>query len=76
MTIGERIRKLREERGITGEELARRVNVTSSYIYQLERGKTLPYMTAKRVAEVLGCTLEDLDPESEKNRPERAAGID
>lgn len=64
MTLGERIKKKREEMGISGAELARRIEATSSYIYQLERGtKVMPYPTLKVIAEALGCTVIDLDPD-------------
>lgn len=48
MTIGERVKKKREEIGISGSELARRVEVNRSYICQLERGtKSMPHETLK-----------------------------
>lgn len=64
MTIGERVKKKREEIGISGSELARRVDVNRSYICQLERGtKSMPHETLKVIAKTLGCTVFDLDPD-------------
>lgn len=64
MTLGERIKERRKEMGISGAELARRIEVTSSYICQLERGtKIMPTPTLKAIAEALGCTALDLDPD-------------
>lgn len=37
--IGERIRKLREEQGITREELATRAEITTKFLYEVENGK-------------------------------------
>lgn len=37
--IGERIRKLREEKGITREELATRAEITTKFLYEVENGK-------------------------------------
>lgn len=64
MTTGERIKARREEMEVSGAELARRINVTSSYIYQLEREtKVMPTPTLKAIAAALGCTALDLDPD-------------
>ena len=64
MTLGERIKERREEMGISGAELARRIEVTSSYIYQLERDtKIMPTPTLKASAAARGCTALDLDPD-------------
>lgn len=64
MTTGERIKARREEMEVSGAELARRIDVTSSYIYQLERGtKVMPTPTLKAIAAALDCTALDLDPD-------------
>ncbi len=71
MTLGERIKERRKEMGISGAELARRIEVVSSYIYQLERGtKIMPTPTLKAIAEALGCTALDLDPDLGKQAPD------
>ena len=37
--IGKRIRKLREEQGITREELASKSEITAKFLYEVENGK-------------------------------------
>ena len=39
MNFGERVRQLREGCGITQKELAQRLNVSSSYVNKVERGR-------------------------------------
>ncbi len=53
--LGENIRALRKEKGITIKELARRMNVSTSYISMLENGKTGKTMpvTIKKVSDAL-----------------------
>ena len=58
MEIGEKIKRARQEAGITQAELARRLNVTPQTIGQYERGLINPkYETALKFAEAL-----DLQP--------------
>jgi transcriptional regulator with XRE-family HTH domain len=56
------IRRLREAKDMTQEQLAKRVGVTQSYIAQLESGrKTSPSLTAlKKIAAVLGVNIAAL----------------
>ena len=37
--VGKRIRKLREERGMTREELAVKAEITTKFLYEVENGK-------------------------------------
>ena len=37
--VGTRIRKLREERGMTREELASKAEITTKFLYEVENGK-------------------------------------
>jgi len=61
MTIGENIKKLREAKGMTQEQLAEKINVSRPYITQLERGsKILNVLTGEILAKALGCTLTEL----------------
>ena len=62
MSIGERVRKLREERGMTQAELAQKVgNCQQTMIASIEKGsKALPLATAITMAEVFGITLDEL----------------
>jgi len=53
--LGQRLRQLRRERGITASALAAGVGVTKGMISQLERGLVSPSMnTLQRLAEFLG----------------------
>lgn len=61
MSIGDNIRRIRKERGMTQEELARKIYVAASMICMIERGTKVPSMpTGKAIAEVLGVSMEDL----------------
>src|SRR5262245_56748691 len=56
-----RIRELREARGMTGEQLARAIGTTSATIYKLERGdRRLTADWMEKIAAVLRCTIADL----------------
>lgn len=55
------IREMRERKGISQAELARRLKVSRSYINTLENNKKTPNLRmAVRIAEALGCTLNDI----------------
>ena len=52
--VPDRVRKRREERGITGADLARRVGVSPAYVSQIEKGLRVPDVpVAIRIAHVL-----------------------
>jgi transcriptional regulator with XRE-family HTH domain len=65
-TIGQRIRRYREERGLTASELAEQADVAKSYLSTLEHeseGKNVRRPSADtlyRIAEVLGVAMSDL----------------
>lgn len=59
--IGERIRFLRKERGLSQEELAYRASLHNTYIGQLERGeKNATIESVAKVCAALEITLEEL----------------
>lgn len=61
MSIGENIRRLRENKNYTQKDLACKVNVTQSMINQIERGtKVLTVPLGCAIAKALGCELTDL----------------
>jgi transcriptional regulator with XRE-family HTH domain len=64
LTMGERIARMRQRRGMTPSELARRANIPLSTLSVIERGKRkgegLTVATAKRIAEALGVSLDYL----------------
>lgn len=57
--VGGRIRKLREEQGITREELASKAEITTKFLYEVENGKK--GMSAKnlcKIAEALSSSCD------------------
>ena len=61
-TLGDRIRELREENDLTLRELAARIDVTASFISDIELGRRDPSdERIRQLAKILGTTVEDLD---------------
>ena len=61
MSIGLNIKKLREERGMTQEELAAAIDVSRSMIAQIERDSRCPTLIlGSRIADALGTGLGEL----------------
>lgn len=61
MTLGERIRKLREERNMTQVELAEKVNVTKQAICSCENDINSPRpVVLARIADALDCSADYL----------------
>lgn len=61
MTIAENIRRLRESKGMTQEQLAEVMNVTHGAVSLWESGKrSMNVKTADQLAQALGVTLNDL----------------
>jgi len=59
--VGQRIKKLREERKWSLSELARQARISRSYLYQIEIGKSSPTEDKLRsIANALGVTLSNL----------------
>ena len=69
MEIGNKIKNLRLEKGLTQEELGERTDLSKGYISQLERDLSSPSMdTFFSLLEVLGCTPKDFFNEEERNQ--------
>ena len=61
-TLGDRIRELREKNDLTLRELAAKIDVTASFISDIELGRRDPSdERIRQLAQILGTTLEDLD---------------
>lgn len=59
--MGLRIRTLRKERGLTGEQLAEMVGITKGYISEIETGKKTPGAgLVIRFAAALNCEVYEL----------------
>ena len=58
MTIGDRIKELRNEKGMTQEELAKCIDSTKQTIYKYENNivTNIPSDKIEKIAEVLGTT--------------------
>lgn len=55
MTVGENIRRIRKEKGLTQKQLGERLNMTQSAIGQFENDKTSPKIeTVDKIASALG----------------------
>lgn len=55
------LKRLREDRGITQEELAFEAGITASALSRIERGLNTPgWMTVRRLAEALEVSLVEL----------------
>ena len=61
MTIGEKINELRKAKNLKFNELAEKSGVSVVTLSNWNKGKTQPQLIAlKKVADVLGCDLEEL----------------
>ncbi|WP_164508979.1 helix-turn-helix domain-containing protein [Clostridium rectalis] len=64
--LGERIKKRREELGLTMEDLAVKIGVSKSSIYYLENGTNKPRLdTLQQISEQLHCSISYLIGEDE-----------
>jgi transcriptional regulator with XRE-family HTH domain len=75
MNLGKKIRRMRQTRGVTAVELAKRSRVTTGFISQLEHSHTVPSLqTLQRVAAALDVSLtyflldESLQPQVVRQR--------
>ena len=73
MTLAEIIVALREERGWSQSELARRAKVGKSVLSKIERGERIGmhHRTARKLADALGVDVRALDPSA----PRGATGL-
>lgn len=60
MSLGENVRKIREEKNMPQIELAQKVGVTQAMICQIEKGiKTPSFPVMVEIARALNCRTED-----------------
>ncbi|MDE3839357.1 hypothetical protein C0966_08325 [Bacillus methanolicus] len=65
--VGMQIRKIREEKDMTLEELGKKIDLTKGYLSKLERGeKPINLKNLKRIADALDVDVTDLFPNKEK----------
>lgn len=61
MTIGKRLRQLRENSGITQPELAAKLGLNQSTITRYENNTKIPTLpVAIQIADIFGCSLDTL----------------
>lgn len=70
-----RIKRLREERGMTQEELSSRARVSRAIISRLENGKDVVTTTEtlKKIASALGCRVEEIFFDEKSNKLDESA---
>lgn len=75
--IGQRLRRLREDRGLTQEEVARRAGFTAKYLSECERGlRDLPITSLRAMVEDgLSSSLARALPDGDPARREPARGL-
>lgn len=59
--LGKNVKRLRTERGLYQEELAKKIGITDAAICKIENGVMLPSLpTAIALAEIFNITVEEL----------------
>lgn len=59
--LGRAVRRLRQERGLTQEELASRAGTTFGTVSRVESAKSAPaWWTVRKIAEALGVSIAEL----------------
>lgn len=60
MSIGERLKKIRESRNLTQEQVAKEAGITKQMVSAVEKGyKVMSLPVAVAVADALACTVND-----------------
>lgn len=72
--VGERIRKLRIQKGISQIELARAIAVSQTHMSNIEKGHAgISLWTAVKISRVLGCSIDSFaDAEKYSDEPKAA----
>ena len=69
ISIGNKIRRIRIQKGLTQEELGERTDLSKGYISQVERDLSSPSMeTFFAILEVLGCNPKDFFDEDKEEQ--------
>ena len=72
MTLGQKIKKLRNEKGLTQKDLANLVNVTFQTVSKWENDENEPDVsTLRRLAQLFECSMDDLLSEEEVVKEEK-----
>jgi transcriptional regulator with XRE-family HTH domain len=66
MNVGERLRSLRKAKGLTTTEIAKKVNVSQSYISRFENNRAVPDVDMlEKICSALSISLSDFFAEEE-----------
>ena len=61
MNLGENIRRIREEKGLTQAYVAKQSGITQAMLCQIERGTKNPSLqVGKEIANILDCGIDNL----------------
>lgn len=72
MTLGEKIKKLRIEKGLTQKELADEVHVTFQTVSKWEKDENEPDVaTLRELSKIFSCSIDDLLNQSDEVRKEK-----
>lgn len=67
MSFGNILKKIRQENGLTQEELAKKVNTARSNIANYENDKNMPSVDIlEKLSEILGCSIDYLLGKTDK----------
>ena len=70
MSVGENIRRTRQEQGMTQAYGAEQAGITQAMLCQIERGTKNPSLqVGKEIADILGCKMEELLEGGQGSRP-------
>ncbi|MDD3393235.1 MAG: helix-turn-helix transcriptional regulator [Anaerotignum sp.] len=76
LTFGHKLRELREDKGLTQEQLAERIGITANAVGQFERGKIFPnYETTANIINVLDVDANLLFSRDTVDYPDEAKWI-
>ena len=77
MTIGQKIKKLRTEKGLTQKDLADQLHVTFQTISKWEKDENEPDLaTVRELAKLFGCSLDYLLSEDEEETPKEEVVVE
>ncbi|MFH0902292.1 MAG: helix-turn-helix transcriptional regulator [Pseudomonadota bacterium] len=75
--LGSRLQKMRNERGLTQEQVAESAGLVPNYVSEIERGAKLPTLdTLASVADALGVTLSEVVLGVDRPLPREATRLD
>lgn len=61
MSVGENIRRIREEKDLTQAFVAKQAGISQAMLCQIERGTKNPSLQiGKEIADILGCDIDSL----------------